>query len=155
MWVRAEGRVRVRVDRHKSYSLSRDRASVFTALVYNPLSGRDASCGSLCVRYPSTRHCHGASDVCRSTELPSPPRLQSLRLWLVRHLLNEEHHRKQRQDSLSAAMSSPPRRASTAPLLRSYSADSSHRIVIEPHFQEDSRALTSSLAERACPCRAR
>jgi hypothetical protein len=137
MWVRAEGRVRVRVDRHMSYSLSRDRASVFKALFTNPLSGRDASCGSLCVCCPPTLHCHGTSVLCRCTELPSPPRLQILRLWLVRHLLNEENYRQQWQDSLSPEMSSPSRRASTAPLLRSCSADSSHRIVIEPHFQED------------------
>ena len=49
-------------------------------------------------------------------------------------------------------MSSLPRRASTAPLLRSYSADSSHRIVIQSHFKEEWRALASSLAERTCPC---
>ena len=137
MWVRAEGRVRVRVDRHMSYSLSRDRTNIFTALFANPLSGRDSSCGSLCVCYPPTRHCHGTSDVCRSTELPSPPRLQNLHLWLVRHLLNEENHRQQWQNSLSPEMSSPPRRASTAPLLRSYNADSSHRMLIKPHLQED------------------
>ena len=137
MWVWAEGRVRVRVDRHMSYSLSRDHTNIFTALFANPVSGRDSSCGSLCVCCPPPRHSHGASDVCRSTELPSPPRLRNLRLWLVRHLLNEENYRQQSQDSHLPEMSTPPRRASTAPLLRSYSADSSYRILIKPHFKEE------------------